>query len=81
MISNKIKYYQKLYSAQPVSVESKTKCFKRYGISANDFVTEINTWDKNDTSEMREKRFEVFCKEYNIQDFLMFLSDVYEELE
>ena len=58
----------------------KTTCQKRYGISASDFVNEISKWDKNDTEEIRNKRWGEFCEKHNITDYLAFISDAWFEL-
>lgn len=43
-------------------------------------MNEISKWDKNDTEEIRNKRWGEFCEKHNITDYSAFISDAWFEL-
>lgn len=59
----------------------KKSCLKKYGISALDFLSIIKKWDKNDTEEERDERWDKICKEYNVTNFTQFIIDIFGELK
>lgn len=71
MTNKKIKEYRRIIS--------KETCKEKYGISADEFVKETKTWNKNGNKENYCDEVD-FCKQHHIQDFMMFLSDCWKEL-